>query len=562
MRNSKTTPWSPESPSTAVRGPAYLLVPDVSCGSQFQVEIGQLLYRRLRVVGLIALLPLLIFLLRVLADPESMSARDPIGLPLHAAVVVVSFVVTGLLWLRLPWTLCSLRRLELLLFGSLALLFSWLQWRLFCDSTLFEVAARAEKLELVRVYVDSSGVRWFFLIVAYGVFIPNTWKRCLGISLAAAVLPLVLTFVSAWWYDHLSGELYSSLFDLTMIVGTALAISVFGTHRLEVLQKQAFQARQMGQYRLGQRLGSGGMGEVYEAEHVLLRRRCAIKLIRPDQTHDPAVLQRFEREVQAMATLTHPNTVEVFDYGRSSDGTFYYVMEYLAGLNLETLVQRFGPLPPERVIYFLRQVCAALREAHGVGLLHRDIKPSNIIACRRGGMDDVVKLLDFGLVQGVLPGADSARLTIPGAILGSPPFMSPEQAAGRLDLDARTDIYSLGGVGYFLLTGQPPFPRETAMEMLLAHAYEQPIPPRQIRPSIPEDLQAIVLRCLQKKRENRYETVEELSAALQSCAAAGLWTEETAAQWWKQQSHAVQTATTEVLTVAIQSDGVVNSERA
>jgi serine/threonine protein kinase len=304
------------------------------------------------------------------------------------------------------------------------------------------------------------------------------------------------------------------------------------------------------------------MGEVYEAEHVLLRRRCAIKLIRPDQTHDPAVLQRFEREVQAMATLTHPNTVEVFDYGRSSDGTFYYVMEYLAGLNLETLVQRFGPLPPERVIYFLRQVCAALREAHGVGLLHRDIKPSNIIACRRGGMDDVVKLLDFGLVQGVLPGADSARLTIPGAILGSPPFMSPEQAAGRLDLDARTDIYSLGGVGYFLLTGQPPFPRETAMEMLLAHAYEQPIPPRQIRPSIPEDLQAIVLRCLQKKRENRYETVEELSAALQSCAAAGLWTEETAAQWWKQQSHAVQTATTEVLTVAIQSDGVVNSERA
>ncbi len=205
---------------------------------------------------------------------------------------------------------------------------------------------------------------------------------------------------------------------------------MFGSHRIQVLEEQAFEAQQLGQYRLGKRLGSGGMGEVYLAEHLLLRRPCAVKLIRPEQAGDPTNLQRFEREVQAMATLTHYNTVEIYDYGHADDGTFYYVMEYLPGQNLEHLVGNHGPLPPARAIHLLRQVCRALREAHGVGLLHRDIKPSNIIACERGGVYDVVKLLDFGLVQETRLGKNDDRLTQHGTIIGSPPYMSPEQAAG------------------------------------------------------------------------------------------------------------------------------------
>jgi serine/threonine-protein kinase len=324
---------------------------------------------------------------------------------------------------------------------------------------------------------------------------------------------------------------------------TASAVAIFGAYRLQLLQEQAFEARQLGQYRLKQKLGEGGMGEVYLAEHILLRRPCALKMIRPDQTRDPVVLGRFEREVQAMATLTHPNTAMVFDFGHAEDGTFYYVMEYLPGLNLDALVARAGPLPPGRVIRLLRQVCGALKEAHSVGLLHRDIKPSNIIVCERGGVYDVAKLLDYGLVQDTGPGDVDSRLTLQGIVLGSPPFLSPEQAAGRTDLDVRSDVYSVGGVAYFLLTGQAPFVRETAMEMLLAHAYEPVVSPGTLRPGVPADLEAVVLRCLAKKRDERFEGVAELDRALAACAAADDWGEAQAAAWWKSARVEQETAT-------------------
>jgi serine/threonine protein kinase len=236
--------------------------------------------------------------------------------------------------------------------------------------------------------------------------------------------------------------------------------------------------------------------------------------------------------VQAMATLTHGNTVEIYDYGHADDGTFYYVMEYLPGQNLEHLVACHGPLSPARAIHLLRQVCRALREAHDVGLLHRDIKPSNIIACERGGVFDVVKLLDFGLVHETRLGKDGDRLTQHGTIIGSPPYMSPEQAAGRIELDARSDIYSLGAVAYFLLTGQPPFVRETPMLMLMAHAYEPVLPPAKVRPDLPADLQAIVLRCLEKEPARRFPDAHSLEQALASCADADQWSEEQAALWW------------------------------
>src|SRR5581483_6409813 len=215
----------------------------------------------------------------------------------------------------------------------------------------------------------------------YGVFIPNTWLRCLLVSIGMALTPLILTPLAASRDGPLQPEMYFSLLDLATLLSVAVAIAVFGSHRLQVLQAQAFEAQQLGQYRLGKRLGAGGMGEVYLAEHLLLRRPCAVKLIRPEQAGDPTNLHRFEREVQAMATLTHWNTVEIYDYGHADDGTFYYVMEYLPGQNLDNLVACYGPLCPGRAIHLLRQVCGALQEAHNDGLLHRDIKPSNIIAC-------------------------------------------------------------------------------------------------------------------------------------------------------------------------------------
>ena len=222
------------------------------------------------------------------------------------------------------------------------------------------------------------------------------------------------------------------------------------------------------------------MGEVYLAEHQLLKRPCAVKLIRPGDATDPRALERFEREVRLTATLSHPNTVEIYDYGRTEDGTYYYVMEYLPGLSLAELVERHGPLPPGRAVYLLRQVCGALREAHAAGLIHRDIKPSNIFAARRGGMDDVAKLLDFGLVR---PAATTgaAHLSGEGQILGTPLFMSPEQARGGRELDERSDIYSLGAVAYYLLTGRPPFDEGGGIGVMIAHARDPVVPPSLVR---------------------------------------------------------------------------------
>jgi serine/threonine-protein kinase len=500
--------------------------------TQFRGEIGHLLLGRLRAVTLLALVPSALFLLRNLTGGQPHTRTAAIDLWLQVGITSLLTLFAVVLWRWPGVSLSVLRKLELSLFGMMVVFFCWLQLHLFDHPDLLEGTRELSKAAATRLLIGHSAIRWFFLIVIYGVFIPNTARRCAAFAGLTAVAPLLLTPVSAMIYGQTNGGMLGGFIDLTILMLTSYAVAVFGSYRFHFLQEQAFQAQQLGQYRLKMRLGSGGMGEVYLAEHVLLRRPCAIKLIRPEQTRDPNVLQRFEREVQAMAKLTHWNTVEVYDYGRADDGTFYYAMEYLPGPNLEQLVTRHGPLPPERAVHLLRQVCWALCEAHATGLLHRDIKPSNIIVCTRGGVHDVAKLLDFGLVQGVGLQMEASRLTVEGTVLGSPPFMAPEQAAGRTDLDARTDIYSLGGVAYFLLTGQPPFTRDTAMEMLLAHAYEPVVPPTELQPAIPADLQEVILRCLSKKPAGRYENVEDLEKALAACAAADHWSEDQAMAWW------------------------------
>ena len=271
------------------------------------------------------------------------------------------------------------------------------------------------------------------------------------------------------------------------------------------------------------------------AEHRLLKRPCAIKLIRGNQVSDPHSLVRFEKEVRSTARLSHWNTVEIYDYGHTDDGTFYYVMEYLPGLNLAELIQRFGPMCPERVIHFLLQTCDALSEAHAVRLIHRDLKPANIFASYRGGMYDVAKLLDFGLV---VDDARGEHLLTPDpaqvhSFAGSPLYMAPEQASGDLPPDPRGDLYSLGATAYCLLTGHPPFEGKSPLRLMIAHARDPVIPPSRWEPSIPRDLEFVILRCLEKHPSRRFANVRELRDALLRCAAAGKWTQERAAQWWR-----------------------------
>jgi serine/threonine-protein kinase len=464
-----TTAFGAQSPPTPSRR-RIALVPGTT--THLTDDLHSLLRRRLRVAGLIALAGFAVFLVKSLIVPNTLKGPQPIDLALNAVVVAILTVLCGLLWSRLALGMRGLRLIELALFGSMALFFAYLQLRVFQNeeviSRLLEVGE--EKL-FASLATLSNSLRWFVLLVLYGTFIPNTWRRCATVVGFLVLTPLVLTLIAGAHCPILSQHFASATFDMMVVLGIGAAIAIFGSYRIQELREEALQARKLGHYELVRRLGKGGMGEVYLGEHVLLRRACAIKLIRPDHAGDPTNLSRFEREVQAMATLTHWNTVEIYDYGHATDGTFYYVMEYLPGLSLQELVDRHGPLPPGRVIHFLRQICAALQEAHEIGLIHRDIKPSNVIACRRGAVYDVAKLLDFGLVvHNVSFGdtADSNKLTMQGTILGSPPFIAPEQATGKSQVDGRADIYSLGGLGYFLLTGQPPFVRNSAMELLVA----------------------------------------------------------------------------------------------
>jgi serine/threonine-protein kinase len=370
-------------------------------------------------------------------------------------------------------------------------------------------------------------------VVAYGVIIPNTWRRCALVVAAFTALPIVI-WLAACVTNELPVEHWFSFQTVIgfMVVILTAVLSVYGAHRIETSRQEAVEARRLGPYVLREKIGSGGMGQVHLADHVLLRRPCAIKLIRPDRAGDANNLLRFEREVRTTATLTHPNTVQVFDYGHAEDGTFYYVMEYLPGLTLDQLVRDHGPLPPGRAIHLLRQVCGALREAHAIGLIHRDIKPGNVMVCERGGVPDTAKLLDFGLVLPLGVAAGGEKLTQDGAVPGTPAYMSPEQAGGQEELGPASDIYSVGALAYFLLTGRPPFAGRSAVKVLAAHLYEEPEPVSARRPGVPADLEAAVLRCLAKNPADRFEDMERLESALAACRGVEPWSAEAAAVWW------------------------------
>jgi eukaryotic-like serine/threonine-protein kinase len=276
------------------------------------------------------------------------------------------------------------------------------------------------------------------------------------------------------------------------------------------------------------------MGDVYLAEHRLLKRLCAVKLIRADMSEDPVMVTRFEREVRATAALTHWNTVQVFDYGQTAEGTFFYVMEHLHGKNLRQLVLDFGPMSEARVIFVLRQVAEALREAAARNLVHRDIKPSNVFLAEVGGRFDVVKLLDFGLVRPLTSFGD-AELSVGNELKGSPRYMCPEQAQGQAP-DTRGDLYSLGATAYFLLAGRPPFDLENPLQLVIAHA-TQPAPTfAESGAFVSPELAAIVMKCLRKLPEDRFQSPDEFIAALDALPHRSEWNWKLAEEWWKREN--------------------------
>lgn len=449
---------------------------------------------------------------------------------IHLAVTTVVGLIAIWLYRTTTSSLTVLRLAEYAIFGTVAAFFTLV------THYRFEIEPWLEEGRHLPVIVPP----WMLLIFTYALFIPNTWRRSLRFLVPATVLPIALMMfqenICPGFKQCLMQEVNATYISTqTLILLLTLCTSVVGVQTINTLRKQAFAAKQLGQYRLKHKLGAGGMGEVYLAEHQLMKRPCAIKVIRPEKAGDPQTLARFEREVRSTAKLSHWNSIDIYDYGHAEDGTFYYVMEYLPGHNMGELVEMDGPLPPARVVYLMHQVCRALSEAHSIGLVHRDIKPANIFCAYRGGEFDVAKLLDFGLAKPMIDSTAATQdvaLTAEGAITGSPLFMSPEQATGETDADARGDIYSLGCVLYYLLTGKAPFPYDQPVKVIIAHATEDPIPLRGHNPLLPIELEDIVHHCLEKDPEDRFQTVEDLRQALLDVDLEDEWTADTAADWW------------------------------
>jgi serine/threonine-protein kinase len=312
-----------------------------------------------------------------------------------------------------------------------------------------------------------------------------------------------------------------------------------GARVVYTLGRAVTEARELGSYRLVERLGQGGMGEVWRAKHRLLARPAAIKLIRAADGAGTAAQQeairRFEREAQVTAGLSSPHTVQLFDFGVADDGSFYYVMELLNGLDLERLVQRYGPIPAERAVYLLRQVCQSLAEAESYGLVHRDIKPANLFVCRYGGEHDFLKVLDFGIAK---PAPDMMQtgamgFTQDNVLQGTPAYIAPEQVMNGSNVDGRADIYATGCVGYFLLTGKPVFTGDTPMAVVVQHAHSQPAAPSESSElPIPPALDRLILDCLAKRPSDRPQSARELSQRLAEVDMANAWTEDRARDWW------------------------------
>ncbi len=351
------------------------------------------------------------------------------------------------------------------------------------------------------------------ILVVRAVLVPSGWRRTAALGVTAA-LPVVLPAAT------------TDRFTLGLFIGWAvvvIGVSTLVSRVVHDLRRRVDEAQRLGRYVLEGKIGEGAMGEVYRARHALLRRPTAIKLLRPEHGGEAAI-GRFEEEVRRTAQLTHPNTVAVYDYGRTADGVFYYAMELLPGLDLRNVVRGWGPMPPERAAHILVQVCGSLAEAHAAGLVHRDVKAANVMLTRRGGLADFVKVLDFGLVRTVDDAGDDDA---DEQVVGTPAYMAPEAFSNPASADLRADLYAVGVLGYLLLAGRLPFEAEELPALIHQHLLQPPPP---LPAGLPDELVAVVLRCLAKDRAERPPGAAEIAAACEPSAAS--WTQERARDWW------------------------------
>jgi len=419
------------------------------------------------------------------------------------------------------------------------------------ESTGLVLASASYSVMGVAIPMVSRPDFIMLLAITYGLFaravyVPSSARRTLALSVAVAVPALAATF---WTGMNMDIEKWAPLIPELVTRGKYQVAAVFtvfmaawwvctivtctaASRVIYGLRREARDARKLGQYTLESKLGEGGMGVVYRASHAMLRRPTAIKLLHADKVGEQS-LARFEREVQLTASLTHPNTVTVFDYGRTPDDVFYYAMELLDGPTLAEVVEHDGPQSPSRVVHILQQVAGALAEAHGVGLIHRDIKPANIILVEQGGERDVAKVLDFGLVKEIDTGDADPGLTQDQAIMGTPLYMSPEAIKAPDAIDGRSDLYALGAVGYFLVTGSPVFEGDSVVEVCSAHLHRMPEPPSErLGKELPGDLEDVLLACLEKEPQDRPQSARELQARLRACHTCQDWSQTEAREWW------------------------------
>jgi serine/threonine-protein kinase len=414
---------------------------------------------------------------------------------------------------------------------------------------LFEVAgsygiAAAEFADpaVLNMHHGGVGLSWVAVwTLLFTIVVPTRPRRAVMAALASvSSVPVVVGLMLG------SGAVSFALSPLMFFQGLVLpyllvvCMAYVGARVVYSMGTEIRRARELGSYFLEEKLGQGGMGEVWRARHRMLARPAAIKLIRPSISKDarPEVSEdarrRFEREAQVIARLRSPHTVELFDFGMAADGSFYYVMELLEGLDTNTLLRRYGPISPERVIYLLRQVCHSLSEAESCGLVHRDIKPANIFLCRYGEEYDFVKVLDFGLVKAFdEPSDQDSGFTRENVVQGTPAFIAPEQALGGTTLDGRVDIYATGCLAYWLLTGELVFTADTSMGLLMHHIHTPPVPPSsRSEVPIPPALDQLVLSCLAKDPADRPQSARELSLRLSEVEGAAGWTQDRARDWW------------------------------
>ncbi len=411
---------------------------------------------------------------------------------------------------------------------------------------------------------------WLMMLNSAGIALLETWSReptresfghlswiPIVILLSAVIMPgrprpmLIAALASASmgplgvWFAHLRGV------DVPGVLDTlAMAMPNYSCAIAAVLPSQMFQrmgrrlseARELGSYELIEQLGEGGMGAVWRARHRLLARDAAVKLVRAEVLGDTvsasqAQLRRFEREAQATAALSSEHSVRLFDFGATEDGSFYYVMELLVGRDLESLVRQFGPLPPERAMYLLRQVCHSLAEAHDRGLVHRDVKPANIFLCRMGRDFDFVKVLDFGLVQTRKSDpamAVTETMATAQTLIGTPAYMAPEVILGHHDVDRRADVYAIGCVAFYLLTGTRVFQDGTQMQALVDHVHATPVAPSlRVAGGLPRDVDELVLWCLRKDPAGRPQDAGEVLATIKAQHLARGWSNDHARAWWQ-----------------------------